>query len=83
MVPHGEKAAESYRHELHRALSGKPDILCAFSYPEHAKVYLKEAIEFFKYGKFLFCDGTKSEDIIKALGASKVEGPADPGARAP
>ena len=44
MVPHGEKAAESYQHELNRALSGNPDILCAFSYPEHAKVYLKEAL---------------------------------------
>ena len=74
MVPHGEKAAESYQHELNRALSGNPDILCAFSYPEHAKVYLKEAIELFKYKDFLFCDGTKSEDIIGALGADNVEG---------
>ena len=74
MVPHGEKAAESYQHELNRALSGNPDILCAFSYPEHAQVYLKEAIELFQYKDFLFCDGTKSEDIIEALGADNVEG---------
>jgi hypothetical protein len=74
MVPHGEIAAESYKHELNRALSGNPDILCAFSYPEHAKVYLKEAIERFKYKDFLFCDGTKSEDIVGALGADNVEG---------
>ena len=74
MVPHGEKAAESYKHELNRALSGKPDILCAFSYPEHAKVYLKEAIELYQYRNFLFCDGTKSEAIVKALGADNVEG---------
>jgi ABC-type branched-subunit amino acid transport system substrate-binding protein len=74
MVPHDEKAAESYTAELRKALAGNPDRLAAFSYPEHAKVYLKEAIEFFKYGKFLFCDGTKSEDIIKALGARAVEG---------
>jgi branched-chain amino acid transport system substrate-binding protein len=74
MVPHGEKAAESYQHELNRALSGNPDILCAFSYPEHAQVYLKEAIELFQYKDFLFCDGTKSEDIVDALGADNVEG---------
>ena len=74
MVPHAEKAAESYKHELNRALAGNPDILCAFSYPEHAKVYLKEAIERFQYRNFLFCDGTKSEDIVKALGADNVEG---------
>ena len=74
MVPHDEKAAESYTAELRKALAGNPDRLCAFSYPEHAKVYLKEAIEFFKYRKFLFCDGTKSEDIVKALGAKAVQG---------
>jgi branched-chain amino acid transport system substrate-binding protein len=74
MVPHDEKAAESYTAELRKALAGNPDRLCAFSYPDHAKIYLKEAIEFFKYRKFLFCDGTKSEDIIKALGWRNVEG---------
>ena len=74
MVPHDEKAPESYTAELRKALAGNPDRLAAFSYPDHAKVYLKEAIEFFKYKKFLFCDGTKSMDIVKALGAENVEG---------
>jgi branched-chain amino acid transport system substrate-binding protein len=74
MVPHDEKAAESYNAELKKALAGNPDRLCAYSYPEHAKIYLKEAIEFFKFRHFLFCDGTKSEDIVKALGAKNVEG---------
>jgi ABC-type branched-subunit amino acid transport system substrate-binding protein len=74
MVPHDEKAAESYTAELRKALKGNPDRLCAFSYPDHAKIYLKEAIEFFKYRRFLFCDGTKSVDIIKALGWRNVEG---------
>jgi ABC-type branched-subunit amino acid transport system substrate-binding protein len=74
MVPHDEKASESYTAELRRALKDDPDRLCAFSYPEHAKVYLKEAIEFFNYNKFLFCDGTKSIDIVNAIGARNVEG---------
>jgi branched-chain amino acid transport system substrate-binding protein len=74
MVPHDEKAAESYTAELRKALAGNPDRLLVYSYPDHAKVYLKEAIEFFKYKNFLFCDGTKSEDIVKALGARNVEG---------
>jgi len=73
MVPHDEKASESYTAELRKALAGNPDRLCAFSYPDHAKVYLKEAIEFFNYKRFLFCDGTKSNDIVKALGARNVE----------
>jgi len=74
MIPHDEKAAESYTAELKKALAGNPDRLCAFSYPQHAKIYLKEAIEFFHYKHFLFCDGTKSEDIIKAVGAKNLEG---------
>jgi len=74
MVPHDEKAAESYTAELRKALAQNPDRLAAFSYPEHAKVYLKEAIEFFKFKRFLFCDGTKSIDIVKALGPTAVEG---------
>ncbi|HDG98553.1 MAG TPA: amino acid ABC transporter substrate-binding protein [Desulfobacterales bacterium] len=74
MVPHDEKASESYTAELKKALAGKPDRLCAYSYPEHAKVYLKEAIEFFHYRHFFFCDGTKSIDIVKAVGAKNVEG---------
>jgi len=73
-VPHDEKAAESYTAELKKALAGNPDRLLAYSYPEHAKVYLKEALEFYKYGRFLFCDGTKSQDIVDALGARAVEG---------
>lgn len=74
MIPHDEKAAESYTAELRKALQGNPDRLCAFSYPQHAIIYLKEAIEFFKYRKFFFCDGTKSLDMIKALGAEALEG---------
>ncbi len=74
MVPHDEKTAETYTAELKKALKGKPDVLCAYSYPQHAKIYLKEAIEFYNFKHFLFCDGTKSVDIIKAVGAKNLEG---------
>jgi branched-chain amino acid transport system substrate-binding protein len=87
MVPHDNKEAESYTAELKKALAGNPDRLLAYSYPQHAKVYLKEAIEFFHYNRFMFCDGTKSEDILKALGAKVLEGqkgtaPGTPGGEA-
>lgn len=74
MVPIDEKVAPSYTAELKKALAGNPDRLCAYTYPEHAKIYLKQAIEFFNYKKFLFCDGTKSDDIIKAIGAKWLDG---------
>ena len=74
MVPHDDRALESYTAELRKALADNPDALAAYSYPENAKIYLKEALEFFNYGNIFFCDGTKSLEIIEALGADKVEG---------
>ena len=74
MVPHDERAAESYTAELRKALDGNPDALAAYSYPQHAKIYCKEAIEFFDYKSFFFCDGTKSIELIDTLGADNVEG---------
>ena len=62
----------------------KPDVLCVFSYPDHAKKYVKEAIDSFGYKSFLFCDGTKSEEILKIAGPENLDGmvgtaPATPG----
>jgi ABC-type branched-subunit amino acid transport system substrate-binding protein len=74
MVPIANKPAPSYTAELKKALAGHPDRLCAYSYPEQAKIYVKQAIEFFKYRHFLFCDGTKSMDILNAVGAKNLEG---------
>jgi hypothetical protein len=83
MIPHGEEVADSYVADLRHAYarvhltkpyrSGKSDVLCVFSYPEHAKVYVKEAIEVFKGKAFLFCDGSKSEKIAEAVGAENLE----------
>lgn len=73
-VPHAEEVAPTYAAELRKALEGKPDVLVAISYPGHANVYLKEAVEVFKYKSFLFVDGTKSADMIKALGFDILHG---------
>jgi branched-chain amino acid transport system substrate-binding protein len=84
MIPHGEEVASSYKEDLRKAftrvfstkpyISGKSDVLCVFSYPEHAKVYVKEAIEVYDCRHFLFCDGTKSEELAQAVGPENVEG---------
>lgn len=74
MVPIPNKPAPSYAAELKKALAGHPDRLCVYSYPEQAKIYVKQAIELYKYKHFLFCDGTKSMDIMKAVGAKYLNG---------
>ncbi|MCS7198047.1 MAG: ABC transporter substrate-binding protein [Candidatus Bipolaricaulota bacterium] len=73
-VPHPEDVLPSYAAELRRALTGNPDVLVAISYPGHANVYLKEAVEVFRYKSFLFVDGTRSADMIKALGFDILHG---------
>ena len=84
MIPHGEEVAKSYAAELRNAYSrmygtkpfrsGRSDVLCVFSYPEHAKVYVKEAIKDFNANQFLFCDGSKSEELAAAVGPENLEG---------
>jgi ABC-type branched-subunit amino acid transport system substrate-binding protein len=84
MIPHGEEVSASYSDDLRKAftrvfstkpyISGKSDVLCVFSYPEHAKVYVKEAIERFDAEHFLFCDGSKSEELAQTVGVENIEG---------
>lgn len=84
MIPHGEEVATSYKDDLKKAftrifstkpyISGKSDVLCVFSYPEHAKVYVKEAVSVYNCKHFLFCDGSKSEELAQAVGPEHVEG---------
>lgn len=74
MVPHDEAPAPSYVAELRRAAKEKPDVLAAISYPGHATIYLREAIEGNYIKKFLFCDGTKSLEVVKAIGEKHAEG---------
>ena len=39
-IPHDEAVSESYTAELRKALEGNPDALAAYSYPQHAEVYV-------------------------------------------
>ncbi len=84
MIPHDEGVAKSYLYDLRKAytpvfstkpfISGESDVLCVFSYPEQAKVYVKEAIEHFGASHFLFCDGSKSEKLARSVGPKYLEG---------
>lgn len=74
MIPHDEAPAPTYAAELRKAVKDKPEVLAAMSYPGHATIYLREAIEGNYIKKFLFCDGTKSLEVVKAVGAKNVEG---------
>jgi branched-chain amino acid transport system substrate-binding protein len=74
MVPHDEAPAPTYVAEVRQAVKDKPEILAAISYPGHASIYLREAIEGNYIKRFLFCDGTKSLEVVKAIGEKNAEG---------
>lgn len=84
MLPHAEDVAGSYLTELTEVYrrvyltkpfrSGKSEVLAVFSYPGHANVYVKEAMEKFKGNAFLFSDGSRSEQLAKVVDAGKLEG---------
>lgn len=69
-----EQEQTTYLSELQQAVEGDPDVLVCVSYPVEGAVYIKEAIENELISTFLFTDGTKSQDIIDAVGAEALEG---------
>ena len=75
-VPHDEKPAPTYVSELKQIADAGADVMLALGYPGQATVYLKEFFEagYNKNTDLLFCDGTKSVEMPKALGAKNLEG---------
>ena len=69
-----EQEQTTYLSELQKAVEGKPDAMVCISYPVEGAIYIKEAIENNLIKTFLFTDGTKSKDIITAVGAAALEG---------
>jgi ABC-type branched-subunit amino acid transport system substrate-binding protein len=73
-VPVPEEPQPTYTAQLEQALAGNPDVLVAIAYPGQATVFLAESRDIFGYTSWQFVDGTKSEEIIAAIGAADLEG---------
>ena len=69
-----EGGQASYASELRQASQGDAEVLMALSYPETAGVYLREAVEGQYFGKFMFVDGTKNQEMFDTLGVENFEG---------
>lgn len=72
-IPHEQEQA-SYASEIATCTADNPDVLAAISYPESARVYMREAVEQGAVEQFLFVDGTKSEEMFADLGWEHFEG---------
>jgi ABC-type branched-subunit amino acid transport system substrate-binding protein len=64
----------TYLSELKKAAANGATTLICIGYPTQAQVYVREALENKIFDNFIFVDGTKSEDLVKAIGADKLEG---------
>ena len=73
-VAYAAKGQSSYLAELQQAAAGGADVLIAIAFPEEAQVFLREAIEQELFARFLFVDGTRSQELIEAIGAEHLEG---------
>ena len=64
----------SYLAELQQAAEDGAQALVAIAFPVQAEVFLREALELRLFNHFLFVDGTKSQDLIDAIGGEYLDG---------
>ena len=69
-----EDGQASYLAELQQVAGSGASVLVAIGFPTQAEVFIREALENDIFSSFLFVDGTKSEDLIAAIGADNLEG---------
>ena len=69
-----EDGQASYLSELQQASANGAQALIAIAFPQQAEVFLREALEQGLFDHFLFVDGTKSQDLIDAIGADYLDG---------
>ena len=68
------KGQPSYLSELNRVAGDGAEALVAIAFPEEARVFLREATENGIFSRFLFVDGTRSQELIDAIGAEHLDG---------
>ena len=69
-----EPAQASYLSELQQAASNGAEVLVAIAFPTQAEVFIREALENGIFDEFLFVDGTKSIDLVEAIGGEYLDG---------
>ena len=73
-VGHPEEPQPTYAGLLDQLFAGDPEVVIAASYPGNATVFMQEARDLYGFTNWMMTDGTKSLDLVEALGADTVEG---------
>ena len=69
-----EDGQASYLAELQSVAGDGAQVLVAVGFPTQAQVFIREALENDIFDQFLFVDGTKSQELIDAIGGEFLGG---------
>ena len=69
-----EPRQATYLAELQQAADNDAEVLIVIAFPQEAEIFIREALEQGLFDEFLFVDGSKSQDLVDAIGGEYLEG---------
>ncbi|MYD73328.1 MAG: ABC transporter substrate-binding protein [Chloroflexi bacterium] len=69
-----EPRQASYLAELQQAADDGAEVLIVIAFPQEAEIFIREALEQGLFDEFLFVDGSKSQELVDAIGGEYLEG---------
>ena len=68
-----EPRQATYLSELQQAADHGAEVLIVIAFPQEAEIFIREALEQGLFDEFLFVDGSKSQDLVDAIGGEYLE----------
>ncbi|MYB23355.1 MAG: ABC transporter substrate-binding protein [Chloroflexi bacterium] len=69
-----EPRQATYLAELQQAADNGAEALIVIAFPQEAEIFIREALEQGLFDEFLFVDGSKSQELVDAIGGEYLEG---------
>ena len=69
-----EPRQATYLAELQQAANNDTEALIVIAFPQEAEIFIREALEQGLFDEFLFVDGSKSQDLVDAIGGDYLNG---------
>ncbi len=69
-----EPRQATYLAELQQAADNDAEVLIVIAFPQEAEIFIREALEQGLFDEFLFVDGSKSQELVDAIGGEYLEG---------
>ncbi len=69
-----EPRQATYLSELQQAADNEAEVLIVIAFPQEAAIFMREALEQGLFSQFLFVDGSKSQELVDAIGGEYLDG---------